>query len=67
MAVLNRDEVRLLAFVIQETRQTRRLGDRSRGRIRVQFARELLLEALDIGTVEAPSAPEQVHATWRRV
>ena len=43
MAVLNRDEVRLLAFMIHETRQTRRLGDRSRGRVRVQFARELLL------------------------
>ena len=65
VAVLDSDEVRLIVLVVEETRQSRRLGDWRRCRIRVEFVRELLLQSLNIYAVEARNAPEQVQATWR--
>src|SRR5436309_11204133 len=65
--VLDRDEMRLRAFVVDEAGQPRVLRDRGRCRIGAELARKLLLQPFNDVTIKRGDTPEHVHVIRRRM
>ena len=64
--ILDADEPRSLVLVIHEARKTRRLRARRRRRIRVELARQALLQGLHVAAFEVSRPPEAREADRAR-